>query len=135
MVLLASRFSLFTKTHLIVVFCFQNATVTTSNKETADRRMNKTIMTIILLSLACYLPQFCVLVFLSIHKRTAWHIQYMIPWVYIFTFATPAITTFVYCWKNRQLQNEMIKCSKRFFPSFHSIKKTTSSSTINTSAS
>ena len=77
--------------------------------------MNKTVITIILVTLACYLPQFCVLVFLSVHERTAWHTRFVISWVYLVMFATAALNPFVYCWKNRRLRNEMAKITSRVF--------------------
>ena len=90
-------------------------TAHTASKQAADRRMNKTVITIILVSLACYLPQFCVLVFLSVHERTVWHTRFVIPWVYLVLFATAALNPFVYCWKNRRLRNEMAKFTSRVF--------------------
>ena len=96
---------------------FQNTIAHAAIKEAADRRMNKTVITIILVSLACYLPQVCVLIFLSVHERTVWHTRFVIPWVYLVTFATAAFNPFVYCWKNRRLRSEMVKFTSRVFTS------------------
>lgn len=72
---------------------------------------------IILVSLACYLPQFCALVFVSLHERTVWHTRFVIPWVYVVAFMTAVLNPFVYCWKNRRLRSEMIKYTTRLFSS------------------
>lgn len=86
-----------------------------ANKQAADRRMNNTVISLILISLACYLPLFFVLLYLSFFKRTWWHTRYVIPWVYLMTFCTAALNPFVYCWKNRRLRNEMLKFTTRVF--------------------
>lgn len=93
-----------------------NATeLRTASKRAADRRMNNTVISIILITLACYLPLFSMLVFLSFHERTVWHTRFVIPWVYLSMFCTSAVNPFVYCWKNRRLRNEMLKFTTRFF--------------------
>jgi hypothetical protein len=103
-----------------------------ASKQAADRRMNKTVITIIFVSLACYLPQFCVLVFLSVHERTVWHTRFVISWVYLVMFATAVLNPFVYCWKNRRLRNEMAKITARVFSrSPRAFENSTFSSTPN----
>lgn len=87
--------------------------VRSASKQAADRRMNNTVISIILISLACYLPLFFVLTFISVHERTVFHTRYVIPWTYVITYFTAALNPFVYCWKNRRLRNEMLKFTSR----------------------
>ena len=101
-------------TNLFSFLIFQNITMQFTSKQATDRHMNKTVITIILVSLACYLPQFFALVS-SVHERTVWHTRFVIPWVYIVTFLTAALNPFVYCWKNRRLRSEMLKFTTRLF--------------------
>ena len=101
-------------TNLFSFLIFQNITMKSTSKQATDCHMNKTVITIILVSLACYLPQFFALVS-SVHERTVWHTRFVIPWVYIVTFLTAALNPFVYCWKNRRLRSEMLKFTTRLF--------------------
>ena len=85
-----------------------------ANKQVADRRMNSTVLFIIYASIACYSPSFFVLVYFSVHERTKWRAQYILPYLYMTAFCTAALNPFIYCWKNRRLRGEMLKITKRF---------------------